>query len=174
METRTPQQVHFINLTTGIERYKELTQQGITPNFLRIQSTHGEAQNFTAIMEYLDANLLMNLAIGNECIIYDAGSRRDNGCSRVIWQLIPFIQYSLTKLWFQKKNVVAYNIVGNKKLDVTEYYERKFKELPKLTKKRLRYYRKFLLTDKIELHGVYWKSISDGNQKLDVREFIFP
>lgn len=40
-----------------------------------MQSSHCEAQDFTGILSNLDHNLLMHLALGYECRIYDFGSR---------------------------------------------------------------------------------------------------
>ena len=52
---------------------KDITVENI--NFVRIQSSHCEAADVVGIINNLDYNFLMNLAIGNVCIVYDFGSR---------------------------------------------------------------------------------------------------
>ena len=42
---------------------------------VRIQSSHCEAQDFYGVLQNLDHNLLMHLALGYECRVYDFGSR---------------------------------------------------------------------------------------------------
>jgi hypothetical protein len=160
--------IHFINLTTGIEIYPKLLEQGIEPQFIRIQSSHGENKDFIGVLESLDNNLLMNIALGNKCIIYDAGSRKSNGCSRVIWQLIPFIEYTLNRIWYNNEYVKAFN--GN--MDVTTFYKTKFNEIPKKLRRKISYYKKFLMTDKPIIETYYWLSTTDGNMDIDYRIFI--
>jgi len=66
---------HFINLTNGVEALEALRLRGIDPGFVRIQSSHCEANDFYGILKELDHNLLMHLATGSTCLIYDYGSR---------------------------------------------------------------------------------------------------
>ena len=69
---------HFINLTNGIEIVPKLLSNGVKEqelNYIRIQSTHCESRNYNGILESLDTTLLMNLARGNICLLYDFGSR---------------------------------------------------------------------------------------------------
>ena len=58
---------HFINLTNGIEAIPFLDNY----EFVRIPSTYCEAKAWDKLMLSLDSNFLMNLAVGNTCIIYD-------------------------------------------------------------------------------------------------------
>lgn len=65
----------FINLTNGIEAIPELAISDIS--FIRIQSCHCERQKFELIIDNLDYNFLMYLALGYECIVYDFGVNSD-------------------------------------------------------------------------------------------------
>ena len=67
---------HFINLSNGAEALPLLA--GLPAehvSFCRIQSSHCEAQDFNGVLSNLDHNLLMHLALGFECRVYDFGSR---------------------------------------------------------------------------------------------------
>ena len=86
--------VHFINLSNGIELLPML--QGIPASFVRIQSSHCEANNFNGILGGLDSTFLMYLAMGHDCYIYDLGSRnKKRKAPRAVWYGITFIKYAL-------------------------------------------------------------------------------
>ena len=59
--------------------------------YFRLQSTHCEIGNYQGIIENLDYNLLMNLALGYVCVVYDYGSRgtgmedEREGIPRAFW-----------------------------------------------------------------------------------------
>ena len=58
---------HFINLTNGLEALPALEAAGVAPehvSFVRVQSSHCEANNHYGVLENLDHNLLMHLALG--------------------------------------------------------------------------------------------------------------
>ena len=86
--------VHFVNLSNGVEALPTLT--GIPFSFVRIQSSHCEANNFNGILGGLDATFLMYLAMGHDCYIYDFGSRnKKRKAPRAVWYGITFIKYAL-------------------------------------------------------------------------------
>ena len=69
---------HYINLSNGIEAIGPLLEAGLLPDhvrFCRVQSSHCEAQDFNAILQNLDHDLLMHLALGFDVRVYDFGSR---------------------------------------------------------------------------------------------------
>ena len=69
---------HFINLTNGLELLGELIELGHDPDsiaFCRIQSSHCERCDFAAVLQNLDHNLLLRLAMGDVVVVYDCGSR---------------------------------------------------------------------------------------------------
>ena len=86
--------VHFVNLSNGVEALPLL--QGLPFSFVRIQSSHCEANNFNGILGGLDSTLLMYLALGHDCYIYDFGSRnKKRKAPRAVWYGITFIKYAL-------------------------------------------------------------------------------
>merc|ERR1712216_610394 len=90
--------VHFVNLSNGVEALPLL--QGLPFSFVRIQSSHCEANNFNGILGGLDSTLLMYLALGHDCYIYDLGSRnKKRKAPRAVWYGITFIKYALHRMW---------------------------------------------------------------------------
>jgi hypothetical protein len=86
--------VHFVNLSNGVEALPLL--KGLPFSFVRIQSSHFEANNFNGILGGLDSTLLMYLAMGHDCYIYDFGSRnKKRKAPRAVWYGVPFIKYAL-------------------------------------------------------------------------------
>ena len=62
---------HYINLSNGIEAIGPLLEAGLLPDhvrFCRVQSSHCEAQDFHAILQNLDHDLLMHLALGFDAV----------------------------------------------------------------------------------------------------------
>jgi len=57
--------LHFVNLSNGVEALPLL--QGQPFAFVRIQSSHCEANNFDGILGALDSTFLMYLAMGHDC-----------------------------------------------------------------------------------------------------------
>jgi len=130
--------VHFINLTNGIEKIPDLVEY----SFIRIQSTACEQKRWDFILQDLDHNLLMNLAMGNKCIIYDFSKK---GRSRALWQGVEWIKFILNIVWFgiEPKAIV-------KKRNVTDYFHEQREAVSRSTIKKLKYYRKFLLTNELK------------------------
>jgi hypothetical protein len=86
---------HFLNLSNGILWKPEL----IGPiHFMRLESTTLESRCWQKFFGDLDHNLLMHLAIGKTCIVYDCGCRRE--FSKTIRWGIPLIRYTLERRWF--------------------------------------------------------------------------
>ena len=74
--------LHFLNLTNGIEALPELTSLvsavGVpfeALRFCRIQSSHCEARDYYGVLESIDAEMLLLLALGYTVRVYDFGSR---------------------------------------------------------------------------------------------------
>lgn len=59
---------HFVNLTNGIEALPRLQALGLPYQFLRLPSTRCEQQQFEALINDLDGDLLMRLALGQWCV----------------------------------------------------------------------------------------------------------
>ena len=104
---------HFVNLSNGAEALPLLEAAGVPAAeiaFCRIQSSHCEAQDFYGVLQNLDHNLLMHLALGYECRIYDFGSRgnfweKPDGTTeqlwvpRAVWWGLEWSRYALESLW---------------------------------------------------------------------------
>lgn len=58
---------HYINLTNGVEAAPLLSSLGLPFSALRIPSTCSEQQDFQGLLDCLDADLLLNLALGHTC-----------------------------------------------------------------------------------------------------------
>jgi hypothetical protein len=132
---------HYINLTSGIEWIPKLK---VPYSFIRIQSTACEQKRWDFILQDLDNDLLMNLALGVECIIYDVGAKKES--SRACYQGISWINYALSRRWLDIENIAFVHTH-----DVTRYFSEQYKRLNEKTKLKLDYFKKFLNTKTIEL-----------------------
>jgi hypothetical protein len=152
-----PQNVElFINLTAGLEHLEMLHVLHL--NFIRMQSTHLEHKHLEHFLKDLDNNFLMKLAIGKECVILDFTSRKKkNNVSRACWQGIPWIEYCLNRLWFGKRIECKYGM--------HKCFEHHFSKLSSCTKRKIKYYRKFVLTNSINLRYVCGPTDNDSNTK---------
>ena len=162
----------YINLTNGLEFLKfPLTRElfllqhrySSDPKtyfnglrdvaFVRIQSTWCEQKRYGDIINALSDDLLMNLAIGNECYIFDA-SRRKRG-SRALWQGVNFIRDALMFFLFGKTRKHPNGMHVD--------FENRIKSLNKNAVNKLKYYKKFLITSEIALNAVCAKTEHDGD-----------
>lgn len=148
--------IHYVNLTNGIEDIDKLDNC----RFIRIQSTHLEQNHFEEVLMDLDNDLLMNLALGNKCIIHDKASRRGK-LSRAVWYGIPWIRYALERAWFDKnpESVLVKNCNNIK------YFDKLYRSLSMPTKRKLKYYKKFLFCDHVEIDYVCDRTIHDGDHE---------
>lgn len=55
---------HYVNMTNGVEAVPALRALDLPYRFLRLPSTRCEQQQFEALMNDLDGDLLMRLALG--------------------------------------------------------------------------------------------------------------
>lgn len=151
----TRRTIHYINLTNGIEDIKNLAGENFS--FIRIQSTNLEQGHLETVLTDLDNNFLMNLALGNKCIIHDRASRGGE-LSRAIWYGIPWIKYVLNRAWFNRRSekimVKTYNCI--------KYFDFVYNNLSTSTMRKINYYKKFLFCDNIDLEYVCSKTIYDG------------
>jgi hypothetical protein len=146
----------YINLTNGIGALPDLIDQYV--NFIRIQSTHLEQGWLEKVLINLDYDFLMNLALGTHCIIYDFSSRWKDRPSRAIWQGLPWIEYALTRCWFGKE------IECERRMD--KHFKIVYNNMDKKTKRKLKYFRKFLLTKTLTLSSVCAKTLHDGDSQF--------
>jgi len=165
----------FINLTNGMEVIPQLLTSGISfddLNWIRIQSTHCENTNYYGIMESLDANFLMNVAVGNVCLIFDYGSRGTGqligtddhryGIPRSYWWGIEWIRHCLSFVWkleeanSQQRFVRGYN--------AKNIFDEQLLQMPKTLQRRLKYYRPYVLTRALHIYPIYSRTSNDGEK----------
>lgn len=145
---------YYINLTNGLEFLPDL--QYTHYGFCRIQSTACEQKRWGFILNDLDHDLLLNLALGNLCIIVDCGSK---GKPRALWQGTEWILYALTRCWFGC-GVEAHMRSG---CDCTAYFRQQYNNLSKPELTKIKYYRKFLQTERVLLKVDYRQTTHDGD-----------
>jgi len=136
----------FINLSNGIEALDDWVGHGLNidyTSFIRIQSTWCEQKRWDDILFTLSDDFLMCLALGYYCVVYDCTVNED---CRAIWQGIEWIKFVLNKVWFNKD----YKPTGRCKSSY-KYFCEEYKKLSKQTLKKIKYFKKFLLTDKLML-----------------------
>ena len=163
------------NLTNGIEGIKKWNHlfENNPPVFVRIQSSQCEAKNWMKILEGLDNNFLMYLALGFKVFIVDGSQRKD--IPRAIYQGLPWIKFALTKRWFNK---IDTPIV--KKANVIDYFSHEYDKIFLFNqdsrktdlKKRLDYFKPFLISDKIELSGLSFSTENDGDKIFYKQELV--
>jgi len=132
---------HYINLTNGIEAIPEIKEDY---HFIRIQSTACEQKRWNFLIQDLDNDLLMNLALGHTCIVYDYSKK---GVSRALWQGVEFIRYVLNLYWLGEEITPFMRNLQ----EVRDYFYSEYSKLDNRTFKKLDYFVKFLLTNKIQL-----------------------
>jgi len=149
----------FLNLTNGIEAIQEYNLKIEDISFVRIQSSYFEAHKYDEVIYELDHNLLMYLALGYECVIYDYGARADTAKALRIG--IEWIRFVLCRRWFgtDYTPVIKHKIVSN-------YFNKKYSELSQKTKKKLDYYKKMCICDSISLHGINGNTLMDNKPEF--------
>lgn len=156
----------FVNLTSGAE-WLPLTAAPVDSlGFTRIQSTACEQKRWDFIIRDLDQNLLLKLALGFQCEIYDCGARKDT--PRAIWQGLAFIHYVLTRRWQRLRPTRAFVRNG---LNVADYFEAEYRKLSHWALSKVDYYRDFYdfhTPRPIRLVGVSCPSRNDGDKSLHV------
>ena len=146
---------HYINLTNGIEVLLDNYAKNVDFHFIRIQSTACEQKRWDFIIQELDHDLLLNLALGNICIVYDYGQ---NGTPRALWQGVEFIKYVLSLYWLGVETQPIMRSGHN----AQEYFYSEYSKLENRTFKKLDYFTKFLLTNEIRLISVGKKTTKDS------------
>jgi len=152
--------INYINLTNGIESLPALPD-GF--RFIRIQSTLCEQKNWDRIIQDLDYDFLLNVAIGNECIIYDYGARKP--VPRAVYQGIEFLKYVLHKRWLNEEYLTDCNRGKDKHIrkDCNSYFEACYRNLEKITKKKLDYFKPYVV-GKIKIKTVTDATVHDGDK----------
>jgi len=144
----------YLNLTNGLEALPLFKDHNY--KVTRIQSTACEQDRLVFIISDLDNGFLFDLAAGKECIVVDFSNK--HVLSRALWQGIPWIEYVLNRVWFDKETVP---MVKGK--NVQEYFNYKYHSIPPRILKKLKYFRKFLTTNEIKLEVLGGITTNDGD-----------
>ena len=161
---------YFINLTNGIEAIPLLQERGIAMDqihFFRLQSTHCESRNYHAIIENIDNNLLLSLALGYVVILLDFGCRGSkvsdhrDGIPRSYWWGIEWISFVLNDIWDLETRGQIPMVRG---CNVQKAFADELKGLPKDLRRKIKYFRPYLRSSRIHLYPVYAKTTNDGDK----------
>lgn len=133
--------------------------------FTRLQSSHCEAGAYDKVLQSLDAELLLALATGRPCYLYDLGSRnKERGVPRAIFMGLAFARWAVAYLWFEgsrpklvpgRVDVRGRNAVPFWRATVMPFQVRKE------TKRRVRYFARFaeeMGTEEVRLFGVHGRA----------------
>lgn len=142
----------YLNLTNGIEYIPNVNSF----NFIRIQSTACEQKRWDFILQELDYNFLMDLALGEEVIVVDYGANKE--VPRACYQGLEWVKFALNKCWFGKEEKAV--VRG---YDSTNYFRECYAKLDKRTLKKLEYFKKFLMTNKLHLECQTSSTDKDGS-----------
>lgn len=164
----------YVNIASGLE-WLERPCFAEPPHFIRIPSTWCEQGEWDRVFMSIDADLLMHLALGHRCVVYDCGSRK-GWYSRAQWQALPILRYVCEKEWHLSPTPVRFEPYADKstfhEADATVntiYCD----TLTRSTKNRIKYFRHFLDTDRIDLGWEGMESTLDG-QYDKLRELVLP
>lgn len=155
----------YVNLTTGLE-YFDHPAFGLDFNdvtgFTRLQSTALEQVRYDEFITQVPDDMIFRLALGQECWVYDAGSRSPNGVSHVIWQGLPFIKYVLWRTWFPHTPLPEKPVVHQ--MNVSGFFELQYEALSPRNYKRLAYPRRRGFDPRRpRLHGAPLRAEHDGD-----------
>lgn len=145
----------YLNLTNGIEFLSD-TDFKENYNFVRIQSCACERHLWNKILSDLDYNFLMDVALGYTVIVCDASPHKM--FSRALYQGVEFIKYALNRIWLNKMTIPYL-----KGIRCDKYFNEEFNKLDKSTLKKIKYLRKFLNTDKIDIICISTATTHDGD-----------
>lgn len=154
---------NYINLTNGIEA---ISQFNLTHySFIRIQSTACEQHLWDRLLQDLDYDFLMNAALGNECIIYDYGTRKP--VPRAVYQGIEFIKFVLNKIWYGATDeaFISRSRNSNHKVNVTDYFNKAYYSLSEQTRTKLKYFQPFL-GGKLNIHCITSATTHDNDKEF--------
>ena len=130
-------------------------------------------QALSGVLASLDADLLLHLALGCRCRVYDFGSRRkrwpgeglDLCVPSAIWWGLEVARYALSKLWGLASPPPPL-LHGH---DSTREVDHAIARLPAPLSRRLKYYRRWVATPVLRLEGCFAPSALDGIDAAIVR-----
>lgn len=138
---------HFLNLTNGLEALPALREEISDICFMRVQSCYVERNLYNDILTEIDHNFLMYAAMGYECRFYDFGAKSPT--SKAAYFGMKWVEYFISRRWF---DIEIRAIIKNK--EFTTHMRKFYSDIPKRTKKRYDYYKKYLLCDSLNLQVI--------------------
>lgn len=162
---------NYINLTNGIEAIPMLKFWNEDYRFIRIQSTICEQKNWDRLIQELDYDFLMNLALGHKCVVYDFGARKS--IPRAVYQGLELVKYVLNRRWLDWEYITNVNRSKNqeRKNNCNNYFGKCYQRLEDRTKKKLDYFLPYVITKKINL-GCVTDCTQHDNDKEFYREIL--
>lgn len=149
--------IHYLNLTNGLEWLLYLAYLIDSFRVIRIQSSWCEQKHFIKLINDIDHDLLFNLAIGNYCIIYDFSAKKQ--MSKALSQGVSFLRYCIERNWFNRDEIKF-----SKGMEV--HFRQVYNGFNRSDKKKLRYYRRFLMCEDINLACVCANTDHDNDWKF--------
>lgn len=155
--------LNYINLTNGIEAIPNMLNMNY--RFIRIQSTLCEQKNWDRILQDLDYDFLMNIALGNEIVVYDFGAKKP--IPKSIYLGLQFIKYVLYKRWLNQEYKTRVNRTDSEPIrkDCNSYFESCYKNLDRRTKNKLDYFKPYV-TGKINIRAVTSSTLHDNDTEF--------
>lgn len=152
---------HYINLTNGIEAIPSLPSGDY--RFIRIQSTVCENHLWDKLILELSDDLLMNLAMGNTCIVYDYGARKP--VPKAVYLGLELIRYILNRRWLDVEICPEIRRNGYTVINCSREFDHYYRNLSRNAKRKLDYFRPYLSTDEIRLSAVTESTEHDGDKE---------
>lgn len=122
---------HWINLTNGLQAIRDY---GLTDwRALRLQSTWCEQKRWEDVLAAVPDEMLLRLALGEECRVYDYGARKP--ASRACWQGLEWVRYALTRRWTGEVLQPA-----GRASSMGPYLDEQYRQLGERTRRRLDYH----------------------------------
>lgn len=153
---------HYVNLTNGIEAIPNIDGDY---RFIRIQSTLCEQKRWDQLIQELDYDFLMNLALGHKCVIYDFGAGKP--IPRAVYQGVELIKYVLHRRWLNKEYATDIRRAPqHEKRSCNRYFSDCYKSLEDRTKKKLDYFKAYIDTDNINLQCISSSTEHDSDKEF--------
>jgi hypothetical protein len=146
---------HIINLSNGVELLDAMEADrgpGEPVQFIRIQSTWCEQGRWSDVITGVSDSLLLHMALGHECIVYDGGSRTE--CPRALWQGLTWIQWAAARSW----GAVIVQPPPNSRAQASLCsFDAAWRALPNGALSRLKWYRRFLPAEPVVNVRSVWR-----------------
>lgn len=116
---------YYANLSNGLEY---AITQGLPYKIIRIQSTYLEQHLWQKMLDDLDYQFLMDLALGYPVTILDCKSHSEKE-TRAVWQGLPFIKWLLYDLWYDIQTECVFKGHNATKYAISIYKDLNLKKL---------------------------------------------